>query len=91
MPFAKTQQTLKEKLLLGQNIMETIRSEDLDDFIDGLAGGMTSSIMIHIKKLLDADVMWQEIFKCLGISIKEAFAYNPYRKKVTPGTKATLA
>jgi len=42
-----------------------LRSEDLDDFLDGLSGGLACSIIVHIDTLIEAN---------LGKSLKEAFA-----------------
>ncbi len=90
-PFDGSQENLKRKFLLGQTVMGNMRSEDLDDFIDGLSGGLGASIMIHLRDYGDPDKAWQEIFVGLGQAIKEAFAVNPYRQGVPAGVKATLA
>jgi imidazoleglycerol phosphate dehydratase HisB len=82
---------LKNKFLIGQNVMDGLRSEDLDDFIDGLAGGITGSIMIHVQNYNSAEDSWILTFKALGLALKEAFQANPYRRGVPPGVKATLS
>lgn len=90
-PFNDSYDQLKKNFLLGQNIRGSLRSEDLDDFLDGLAGGLACSIIVHVKDLTSADQGWPLIFDYLGLSIQQAFALNPYRKGVPPGVKATLA
>ncbi len=89
-PFKDSSETLKRTFLVGQNIYSNLRSEDLDDFLDGLAGGLACSIIVHVHEIIDADEGWRLIFAGIGKSLKEAFESNPYRKGVPPGVKATL-
>ncbi|MBU1177636.1 hypothetical protein KJ903_00280 [Patescibacteria group bacterium] len=84
--FAK----LKKEFLVGQDVLGAY-SEDLDDFIDGLAGGLSASLMIHVKDYSDPEQAWIETFQALGGALKEAYIANPYRKGVPAGVKATLA
>jgi imidazoleglycerol phosphate dehydratase HisB len=81
---------LRREFLIGQNCCGGLRSEDLDDFVDGLAGGMSASIMIQVGRYNDPDTAWREVFSGLGAAINEAFTLNPFRKGVPPGVKATL-
>ncbi len=90
-PFDGDYKNLQKKLLIGKNVFENLRTEDLDDFIDGLCGGMTCSIAVHIKELSDPTDDWKNIFITLGKAIKETFTINPYRKGVPAGVKATLS
>jgi HAD superfamily hydrolase (TIGR01509 family) len=90
-PFKDSKDSVRKNLLIGQNVYTKLRSEDLDDFLDGLSGGLACSIIVHIDTLIEANDAWQLIFANLGKSLKEAFALNPYRKGVPPGVKATLA
>lgn len=90
-PFEQSYRELRDNLLIGNDVYESVRSEDLDDFIDGLAGGLTASIMVHIRRNLPAGKAWPLIFAGLGRAIAEAFSANPYRRGVPPGVKATLA
>lgn len=90
-PFDTSFQIVKEQLLIGHTVREVLFSEDLDDFIDGLSGGLGGSIMIHIKELIAPNEAWPLIFTNIGKALKEVFSYNPYRKGVPPGVKATLA
>jgi HAD superfamily hydrolase (TIGR01509 family) len=90
-PFEQSYFDLRRSLLVGQDVNENLRSEDLDDFVDGLAGGLSASIMIHVRKVTDANTAWPLIFAGLGTAIKEAFSLNIYRRGVPPGVKATLA
>lgn len=95
-PFDRDFQELQRTLLLGQTIANGVFSEDLDDFFDGLSHGMTSSIMVHVKRIVfingceDPTSTWEEIFRSLGIALNEVFIANPHRKGVPAGVKATL-
>jgi HAD superfamily hydrolase (TIGR01509 family) len=82
---------LKRDFILGHNVFDSVRSEDLDDFLDGLAGGLSASIMIHIDTLLPPSHGWPLLFAHLGQAMRGVFAPNPWRKGVPPGVKATLA
>jgi HAD superfamily hydrolase (TIGR01509 family) len=90
-PFNTTHEVLRREFLMGQTIEQHLRSEDLDDFLDGLAGGLGCSIIVHVHRLISADEGWQLIFKQLGQCLQQVFATNPYRQGVPPGVKATLA
>ena len=89
-PFSTNYSELKERFLIGQNVYSNLRSEDLDDFIDGLSGGLSGSIMINLIDYKNVESTWVEIFGELGVALKEVFKLNPYRKDVPPGVKATL-
>lgn len=83
---------IKKKMLIGHTIYNGLRSEDLDDFIDGLSGGMSASIMLHIQDYASApQAAWISTFEALGEALNEAFQVNPYRRGVPPGVKATLS
>lgn len=82
---------LNKNFLQFKNIFGSIRSEDLDDFFDGISGGMMASIMINIDQIKNHNELWQEVFRNLGIALKEAFKINSSRKGVPPGVKATLS
>ncbi len=90
-PSDGDEKRLLRELIIGQDVFGSLRSEDLDDFIDGLSGGMTASIIIHINDASDPDRTWQEVFANLGTALREVFMANPYRKGVPPGVKATLS
>lgn len=81
----------KSELIIGGNVMQGLRTEDLDDFLDGLSGGMSASIMVHVRDYSNVDQTWQEIFSGLGAALRMSFAVNPFRRGVPPGVKATLA
>ena len=66
-------------------------SEDLDDFVDGLAGGLQSSVIVHVDSDVDPISGWPMLFRGLGEAIGELLMVNPYRLALTPGVKATLA
>jgi len=90
-PVSIDYQIIRKKLLLGQNVFGNLRSEDLDDFLDGLCGGMGCSLIIIVKKLTSPEEFWKAVFTALGQAIKEAFLPNLYRKGVPPGVKANLS
>ncbi|MCK5524521.1 MAG: HAD-IA family hydrolase [Thiomargarita sp.] len=90
-PFKVSLDKVRQDFIIGHNIYDHLRSEDLDDFLDGLSGGLTCSIIIHIEELVDPNKGWQLLFKNLGKALKEVFAFNCYRKGVPPGVKATLS
>ncbi len=90
-PFSGSYADLRRDLLIGQDVLGGIRSEDLDDFIDGLAGGLCASIMIHVRRELPAQEAWPQLMAGLGTALAEAFLPNPFRRGVPPGVKATLS
>jgi len=89
-PFQDSFDDIRKKFLIGQKIYDCLFSEDLDDFLDGLANGLACSITIHMNELPDPDQGWQMLFQNLGKAISEVFELNPFRKNVPPGVKATL-
>ena len=89
-PFRDSLDQIRKLFIIGQNICGRVYSEDLDDFLDGLAGGLGCSILIHIKQLPDPDAGWKELFANMGKALKEVYSANPFRKGVPPGVKATL-
>ena len=90
-PFGESYSQLRRRILVGQDVFGTLRSEDLDDFVDGLAGGLAASIMIHVRRPVSPDETWLGVFTGLGKAIAEAFLPNPFRRGVPPGVKATLS
>ncbi|MDM8558427.1 HAD family phosphatase [Candidatus Parabeggiatoa sp. HSG14] len=90
-PFKVSLDKVRQDFLIGHNVYNHLRSEDLDDFLDGLSGGLACSIIIHIDELIDFNEGWQLLFRNLGKALKEVFALNPYRKGLPPGVKAVLS
>ncbi|EDN71355.1 hypothetical protein BGP_3512 [Beggiatoa sp. PS] len=90
-PFKISLDKVRQNFIIGHSIYNNLRSEDLDDFLDGLSGGLACSIIIHIDELIAPNEGWQLLFKNMGKALKEVFALNPYRKGVPPGVKATLS
>jgi HAD superfamily hydrolase (TIGR01509 family) len=90
-PFSQSYDEFRQNFLLSQSLVHGLFPEDMDDFIDGLAGGLNSSIMIHIKEKMDPSEGWEMLFINLGKALKMVFQTNPYRKGVPPGVKATLS
>jgi len=83
----------KEELrsfVLGQPMKNCAISEDLDDFLDGLSGGMRASIMVHWGKTADLDAAWEQVFSGLGSAIALLLSRNSPRRGLIPGVKATL-
>ena len=89
-PLHDAYATLRRTFLVGQSVFDTLRSEDLDDFMDGLAGGLSCSIVVHFKEIPPPEQGWIQVFEHLGKALKSAFTANPSRKGVPPGVKATL-
>ncbi|MEN0079455.1 MAG: hypothetical protein AAF753_10120, partial [Pseudomonadota bacterium] len=82
---------MRWRLLLGHTLGGHVRSEDLDDFVDAVAGGLRASIFIHERRVhTDPGAFWRATFAALGTAIAEALAPNPARKGLPPGVKATL-
>jgi HAD superfamily hydrolase (TIGR01509 family) len=79
------------RTLIGQTLSNGLFSEDLDDFVDGLAGGMGCSIVVHWERVDDPDETWRLIFEGLGSAIAELLRANPARRGVIAGVKGTLA
>jgi HAD superfamily hydrolase (TIGR01509 family) len=90
-PFEVSLEQVRQEFIIGHNIYKHLRSEDLDDFLDGLAGGLACSIIIHIEELIEPNLGWQLLFENLGKALKEVFVLNCNRKGVPPGVKATLS
>lgn len=90
-PLNGNEKQLQQNFIVGKDIFSTVRSEDLDDFFDGLSGGMTASIIVHIDDINNPDQLWQQVFTNLGIAIREVFEVNSRRKGLPPGVKATLS
>lgn len=78
-----------KEYLIGKDVLG-LRSEDLDDFLDGFCTGFQSNMVIHVRKMVNHEIFWKQIFRGLGESIKETLAPNPSRKGLPPGVKATL-
>ncbi|MBF0428197.1 MAG: HAD-IA family hydrolase [Magnetococcales bacterium] len=89
-PLNDSQETLRKRFLVGHDVLHGIRSEDLDDFLDGLVGGLSASLVIHFQTIPSPESGWPMIFNHLGLALQETFAINPLRKGMPPGVKATL-
>jgi HAD superfamily hydrolase (TIGR01509 family) len=89
-PFTEAYSAFRQNFLIGHNIGAGLFSEDLDDFLDGLAGGLECSLIIHIRQTVEPARGWPLLFSHLGRAFKEVFQENRRRKGVPPGVKATL-
>lgn len=78
-------------MVIGQTLSNGLFSEDLDDFVDGFAGGMGASVIVHWEPLQDPDEAWGLVFEGLGAAVKQLLAPNPARRGVIAGVKETLA
>lgn len=90
-PFYTTFSEFRRQFLIGHTIGRGLFSEDLDDFIDGFAGGISGSVIIHVRREISPQEGWRLIFSGLGTALAETMAINPARRGVPPGVKATLA
>ena len=90
-PLNSDYASLRKAFLIGHTLPNGLFSEDLDDFIDGFAGGLGASVMIHVDSGVDPAAGWQLVFGGLGSAMKELLAHNPDRRALAPGVKATLA
>ena len=90
-PFSVNHAALRRDFIIGHTVGEQLFSEDLDDFLDGFAGGLAASVVVHVKDCLPAEIGWPLLFRALGEAIREALEPNPNRKGVPPGVKASLA
>jgi len=90
-PFHCSTEQLKTEFIIGHLVYHQLHSEDLDDFLDGLAGGLSCSIMVHIQELLEPHIGWPLLFQQLGKALAQVLTANPYRRGVPPGVKATLS
>jgi HAD superfamily hydrolase (TIGR01509 family) len=77
--------------LIGHTLKNGLFSEDLDDFVDGFAGGMGCSVIVHWERVTDPDEAWQAIFDGLGAATKQLLRPNTARRGVIAGVKGTLA
>ena len=90
-PFKVSVDEFRKAFIIGHTVYNSLRSEDFDDFLDGLSGGLACSIIVHVEDMINPNEGWQLLFKNLGKALKGVFALNPYRKGVPPGVKATLS
>lgn len=90
-PMCQEYGDFRKAFLVGHTLENGLFSEDLDDFIDGLAGGLQSSIVVHLDDAVDPISGWPMLFRALGEAMAELLAVNPHRVALAPGVKATLA
>jgi imidazoleglycerol phosphate dehydratase HisB len=90
-PFSSDYAAFRKAFLVGHTLPNGLFSEDLDDFVDGLAGGLEASVMVHVASSLDPAIGWPLVFRGLGAALKELLTHNPDRMALAPGVKATLA
>ncbi len=89
-PVGWSQDELR-RAIIGQTLSNGLFSEDLDDFVDGFAGGMGCSVIVHWERVTDPDEAWRLVFAGLGTAVKQLLAANRSRRGVIAGVKGTLA
>jgi imidazoleglycerol phosphate dehydratase HisB len=91
-PFDISPSTFKAKFVIGRDAFGSVRCEDIDDFLDALAGGMRASILLHFRRTdgLDSAALWPQAITSVGEAVRQAIDINPVRKGLPPGVKATL-
>jgi HAD superfamily hydrolase (TIGR01509 family) len=90
-PMSQDYGEFRKSFLVGHTLENGMFTEDLDDFVDGLAGGLESSIIVHVDDGVDPVQGWPLLFHELGVALAGLLAVNPHRRSLTPGVKATLA
>jgi hypothetical protein len=90
-PLTQSYGDFRKSFLIGHTLPNGIFSEDLDDFVDGFAGGMESSVVVHFDEGADPLHGWPMLFRKLGEAVAGLLSPNPYRRSLTAGVKATLA
>ncbi len=70
--------------------VEDMLSNDLDDFLKGLALGMNSTIQVDVEYGDDPHHTWESVFRALGEALRVAFEKNEWRRGTTVGVKGTL-
>jgi HAD superfamily hydrolase (TIGR01509 family) len=90
-PFAQEYGDFRKSFLIGHTMSNGLFSEDLDDFVDGFAGGMHASVMVHFARPVDPGTGWPLLFRALGEAVAELLSLNPSRRGLIAGVKATLA
>ena len=79
------------RYILGHQAFGGVRTEDIDDFVDALAGGIRGSFFLHERRPYPtAAAYWEDQIQALGVALSEAFDVNAARKGLPPGVKATL-
>lgn len=82
---------LRWRTMIGHTVFDGVWSEDVDDFIDAIAGGMRASLFLHEReKHDDPDAFWRAAIIAFGVALAEVFAPNSARRGLPPGVKATL-
>lgn len=90
-PFAEDYVQFRRSFLVGHTLPGGLFSEDLDDFVDGLAGGLQASVIVHLPRPVPPASGWPALFHGLGVAVAGLLRPNPARRGLIPGVKATLA
>lgn len=62
-PLVQDYQDFRKSFLIGSTLPGGVFSEDLDDFVDGFAGGMHSSVIVHFSEPVTAEDGWPLVFR----------------------------
>jgi imidazoleglycerol phosphate dehydratase HisB len=89
-PLGWTREALRDQLI-GGTLSSGLFTEDLDDFLDGLVGGMGVSVVVHWERVDDLDAAWMLLFTGLGTALGALLAPNHAKRALIAGVKATLA
>ena len=89
-PLGWTRDQLRAQLI-GSTLASGLFTEDLDDFLDGFAGGMGASVVVHWEPVSDVDAAWALVFTGLGCALAALLAPNHAKRALIAGVKATLA
>ena len=90
-PFEQDYAEFRRAFLVGHTLPNGLFSEDLDDFVDGLAGGLHASVVVHFPRPVPPSTGWPLLFRGLGSAVAGLLRPNPGRRGLIPGVKATLA
>lgn len=89
-PVGWTREQLRDQVI-GGTLSSGLFTEDLDDFLDGLVGGMGVSVVVHWEPVADLDAAWRLVFTGLGAALGGLLAPNHAKRALIAGVKATLA
>ncbi len=89
-PLGWTREQLRDQIM-GSTLASGLFTEDLDDFLDGFAGGMGASVVVHWEPTADVDAAWGLIFSGLGTALRGLLTPNHTKRALIAGVKATLA
>ncbi|WP_165987027.1 HAD family phosphatase [Streptomyces sp. YIM 98790] len=90
-PLAEEYDAFRKRFLIGSTLADGMFSEDLDDFVDGFAGGMQASVIAHFGTSATVEEGWPMVFRGMGEAVRELMSVNESRRRLIAGVKGTLA